>query len=49
MIRKQLTGTETGCWVVSYGGRIWLPNGDLPKGSAQFWLLTRKEATPIGE
>ncbi|WGO83411.1 NAD(+) diphosphatase [Arsenophonus apicola] len=49
MIRKQLTGTETGWWVVSSGGRIWLPNGDLPKGSAQFWSLVGKEALPIGE
>lgn len=44
-----LTGNETGYWFVSANGRLWLPNGEVPKGHAKEFGFTNQLAQPIGE
>lgn len=44
-----LTGKEAGYWFVSHNGRLWLPNGDLPHGTADDFSFTGKQAFPIGQ
>ncbi|KLN97470.1 NAD(+) diphosphatase [Moellerella wisconsensis] len=44
-----LTGTESGWWFVCFAGRLWLPKGDAPYGTAEKWSLVGKTATIIGE
>ena len=50
-IQKQynLIGNEKGYWFVSKNGRLWLPNGEVPNGSASELGFTNKRAQPIGE
>ena len=49
-IQKQynLIGNEKGYWFVSKNGRLWLPNGEVPNGSASELGFTNKLAQPIG-
>ncbi|SQI31390.1 NADH pyrophosphatase [Providencia alcalifaciens] len=49
MNKHTLAGTESGWWFVCFAGRLWLPQGDIPRGAAQQFGLTGKLATPIGE
>lgn len=49
MKKVTLVGTEQGWWFVCFAGRLWLPQGDVPHGTASDWLLSGKIATPIGE
>ena len=48
-MQQILTGNETGYWVISADNRVWLPEGQLPEGSAAQWMLTGKPAVRIGE
>ncbi|SFU77391.1 NAD(+) diphosphatase [Xenorhabdus koppenhoeferi] len=49
MIQQKLTGTEQGWWIVSLENQIWLPQGELPTGTAREWSLQDHMAQPIGE
>jgi NAD+ diphosphatase len=48
-MEQQLKDDDTGWWVISYEGKVWLPRGDLPFGSALQWQLSTKSAHQIGE
>ncbi|AVF36766.1 NAD(+) diphosphatase [Rahnella sikkimica] len=45
----QITEQHTGWWVISYEGKLWLPEGELPFGSAAQFSLTGKIGRQIGE
>ncbi len=49
MDKLTLVGTESGWWFVCFAGRLWLPRGDIPRGTAKDYSLIGKIATPIGE
>ncbi|MCI4188555.1 NAD(+) diphosphatase [Dickeya dianthicola] len=44
-----LKGEESGWWVVYHHHQIWLPQGELPQGTAAQWQLQRQSARQIGE
>lgn len=44
-----LTGSEQGYWFISQNGQLWLPNGDVPLGSAREFGFTNLLAQQIGE
>ncbi|MFI8418488.1 NAD(+) diphosphatase [Serratia sp. NPDC078593] len=44
-----LTGNENGWWIVSHDSKLWLPNGELPLGSADKMGLRGCRASQIGE
>jgi len=44
-----LTGNENGWWIVSHESKIWLPNGELPLGSAASYSLLGLHDRQIGE
>ncbi|QIQ22332.1 NAD(+) diphosphatase [Zophobihabitans entericus] len=44
-----LTGDESGYWFVSLNGKLWLPGGDVPMGTAKEFNFTGVDAQPIGE
>ncbi|OCG07510.1 NADH pyrophosphatase [Gilliamella sp. wkB178] len=44
-----LTGNERGYWFVSKNGRLWLPNGQVPLGSADEFGFSNQLAQSIGE
>lgn len=44
-----LTGHESGYWFVSQNGRLWLPKGEIPVGSASEFGFIDTTAQPIGE
>ncbi|ATI64044.1 NAD(+) diphosphatase [Edwardsiella tarda] len=46
---QQIGEADNGWWVVSDQGRIWLPQGELPCGSAARWGLAGQMAYRIGE
>ncbi|WP_127960236.1 NAD(+) diphosphatase [Serratia microhaemolytica] len=48
-MERKVTGSEQGWWIVSHAGKIWLPKGELPFGSAAAWSLTGFPARQIGE
>ena len=45
----QITEQHNGWWVISHEGKLWLPEGELPFGSATQFSLTGKTARQIGE
>lgn len=45
----ELSGQEQGYWFISYHGRLWLPNGAVPCGTALQFGLKNKLAQQIGE
>lgn len=45
----QITEQHNGWWVISQEGKLWLPEGELPFGSAAQYSLTGKTARQIGE
>ncbi|OTA15507.1 NADH pyrophosphatase [Xenorhabdus vietnamensis] len=49
MMQQKLTGTERGWWIISLENRVWLPQGELPSGTANQWSLQGHMALPIGE
>ncbi len=49
MMQQKLTGRERGWWIVSLENRVWLPQGELPLGTAEQWTLQDQMAIPIGE
>lgn len=44
-----LSGNEQGYWFVSQNGRLWLPQGDVPFGSAQEFSFVGATGQIIGE
>ncbi|MFC3393563.1 NAD(+) diphosphatase [Brenneria rubrifaciens] len=48
-MEQTLKGDEIGWWVVSDAGQIWLPEGELPQGTASFWSLQGATGRKIGE
>ncbi|MCO6524620.1 MAG: hypothetical protein J6562_06315, partial [Candidatus Schmidhempelia sp.] len=44
----KLTGKEQGLWFISAKGRIWLPEDNIPYGTAQKWQLIGLTAQQIG-
>jgi len=48
-MEQQLTGVESGWWIVSQDGKLWLPQGELPFGLASQWSLEGRPARQIGE
>ncbi|GAB7217116.1 MULTISPECIES: NAD(+) diphosphatase [Dickeya] len=44
-----LKGEESGWWVVYHRHQIWLPQGELPKGTAAQWQLQQRSARQVGE
>ncbi|EOU3784125.1 NAD(+) diphosphatase, partial [Escherichia coli] len=43
-MEQQLKDDDTGWWVISREGKVWLPRGELPFGTAQQWQLSTKKA-----
>ena len=43
----QLTGKESGWWIVSHENKLWLPKGELPQGNAANWSLQGATAQQI--
>lgn len=48
-MQQLLKAEDMGWWIVSHEGKIWLPKGELPFGTASQWQLVEKAALPIGE
>ncbi|MFP9228995.1 NAD(+) diphosphatase [Pectobacterium cacticida] len=48
-MEQTLKGDETGWWVVSDAVQVWLPQGELPCGTALAWSLQGQRARQIGE
>lgn len=48
-MERQIVSVDTGWWVVSQENKIWLPQGELPRGSADSLGLTGSVASQIGE
>ncbi|SLM61421.1 MULTISPECIES: NAD(+) diphosphatase [Dickeya] len=44
-----LKGDEQGWWVVYHQHQIWLPQGELPQGTAAQWQLQQCSACQVGE
>ncbi|UGA51319.1 MULTISPECIES: NAD(+) diphosphatase [Dickeya] len=44
-----LKGDECGWWVVYHRHQIWLPQGELPQGTAAQWQLQQQSARQVGE
>lgn len=43
-----LQGNETGYWFISANRRLWLPNGSVPFGTANYFNLIGKQAQRLG-
>ncbi|MDR0806889.1 MAG: NAD(+) diphosphatase [Enterobacteriaceae bacterium] len=48
-MEQQLQGNESGWWLLSHAGKLWLPQGEIPFGKAQHFGLGGKIAHHIGE
>ncbi|PWC09455.1 NAD(+) diphosphatase [Brenneria roseae subsp. americana] len=48
-MEQTLKGDEIGWWIVSDAGQIWLPQGELPQGTASSWSLQGATGRRIGE
>ncbi|MBK0035614.1 NAD(+) diphosphatase [Erwinia sp. S43] len=48
-MERQISSVDTGWWVVSHEHKIWLPKGEIPRGSAESFGLTGSKGSPIGE
>ncbi len=45
----QITDQHSGWWVISLDGKLWLPEGSLPKGSARHFSFVGDTGRQIGE
>jgi len=45
----EISSVDAGWWIVSHEQKLWLPQGDLPHGSAENFGLTGTKARVIGE
>ncbi|TCV91486.1 NAD(+) diphosphatase [Biostraticola tofi] len=45
----ELSGNEQGWWIVSHNGKLWLPDGALPRGTAAQYSLQGANGVQIGE
>ncbi len=48
-MERVITSVDAGWWVVSHEQKIWLPNGELPFGTAETWDLAGSRGAIIGE
>ncbi|QKJ88967.1 NADH pyrophosphatase [Paramixta manurensis] len=48
-MEHEIRSVDAGWWIVSHEQKLWLPNGDLPYGTAETFDLTGSKASPIGE
>ncbi|TQS86217.1 NAD(+) diphosphatase [Limnobaculum zhutongyuii] len=48
-MEQQLQGNESGWWLLSHAGKLWLPKGEVPYGSANDFGLSGEKAHRIGE
>ena len=48
-MEREINSVDAGWWVVSHEQKIWLPNGELPHGTAEKTGLVGSHGTIIGE
>lgn len=48
-MEQRLQGDESGWWLLSFAGKLWLPKGELPHGLAHEYGLSGENAHRIGE
>ena len=48
-MERVIQNLDHGWWIVSHEQKIWLPQGDLPHGSAAEFQLVGSRALDIGE
>ena len=48
-MERQLVSVDAGWWVVSAENKIWLPNGELPYGTAEQFGLSGSRGSLLGE
>lgn len=48
-MQREISSVDAGWWIVSHEQKLWLPNGELPRGAAENWGLAGSEARMIGE
>ncbi len=48
-MERQIKSVDVGWWIVSHEQKLWLPNGDLPHGTAARFALTGLAGAPVGE
>lgn len=48
-MEREILSTDQGWWVVSHQNTLWLPEGNLPRGSAAALSLAGSQGIPIGE
>lgn len=48
-MEREITGKDTGWWVISQQNKLWLPEGKLPKGPASAFSLIGLRGLPVGE
>ena len=48
-MEREITSVDAGWWVVSHEQKIWLPNGELPHGTAEKTGLIGAQGAVIGE
>ncbi|PHI28717.1 NAD(+) diphosphatase [Budvicia aquatica] len=48
-MEQRLQGDESGWWLLSYAGKLWLPKGEIPHGLASEFGLRNESAHRIGE
>lgn len=48
-MQREISSVDAGWWIVSHEQKLWLPNGELPRGTAEKWGLAGSEGRMIGE
>ncbi|MFG1175832.1 NAD(+) diphosphatase [Erwiniaceae bacterium CAU 1747] len=48
-MERQISSVDTGWWVVSQEHKIWLPKGEIPRGSAELFGFVGSKGSPVGE
>lgn len=48
-MQHEISSVDAGWWIVSHENKLWLPDGELPYGSAEKFVLVGAQAMPVGE
>ena len=48
-MQHEISSVDAGWWIVSHEQKLWLPQGDLPHGSAAAFKLAGSKAQAVGE
>lgn len=48
-MEQRLQGDESGWWLLSFAGKLWLPKGEIPHGFSREYSLAGENAHRIGE